>query len=50
MHKVSAFVTIIHPAAIVNYFVANVAVSFKIAVHVRNGVDKRERVMMISRS
>ena len=48
MHKICASVTIIHPHVYVNFLITDGAVSAEVPVHVRNGVDKSKRVMVIS--
>lgn len=50
MHKICAQVTIIEPVVSVNHFVTDAAISLKIAMDFRNGVDEIERVMVISSS
>ena len=50
MHKICAFMTIIHPEVSMNLSLTDVAVAVEITMHLRNRVDKMERVMVESRS
>ena len=47
MHKICAFVTIIHPHVYVKFFVADGAESLKVPMHEWNGVDKSKRMVVI---
>ena len=49
MHKICAFVTIIHPGDYRNIVTADVAPSAEIAMFIWNREDKMERVMVINR-
>ena len=49
MHKICAFLTIIHPGMHRNIVIADVAPSGEIEMFIWNREDKSDRVMMISR-